>query len=135
MQAGKTQSSSGRLTFYFLWTSFKFRYSISEKKEAVLLTHTHRHIYMMSGFSFIEKECGKLWLTASATIQSTGYDINDLYKEAQSRWLKPAEVLFILQNYEKYQLTQQPVQQPTSNIIFDLVEFILFIENANNPIL
>lgn len=45
-----------------------------------------------------------------------GYDIEDLFKEAQSRWLKPAEVLFILQNHEKYQLTQEPPQRPTSKL-------------------
>ncbi|KAJ4710813.1 Calmodulin-binding transcription activator like [Melia azedarach] len=47
-----------------------------------------------------------------------GYDIEDLFKEAQSRWLKPAEVLFILQNHEKYQLTQEPPQRPTSGSVF-----------------
>ncbi|XP_030496224.2 calmodulin-binding transcription activator 4 isoform X2 [Cannabis sativa] len=44
----------------------------------------------------------------------SGYDINDLFQEAQSRWLKPAEVLFILQNHEKYKLTQEPPKKPTS---------------------
>jgi len=43
------------------------------------------------------------------------YDINDLHQEAQARWLKPAEVMYILQNHEKFQLTQEPPQQPTSN--------------------
>lgn len=44
------------------------------------------------------------------------YDINELYQEAQSRWLKPAEVFFILKNHEKYKLTQEAPNQPTSNI-------------------
>ncbi|XP_022725125.1 calmodulin-binding transcription activator 4-like isoform X2 [Durio zibethinus] len=48
----------------------------------------------------------------------SGYDINNLFREAQSRWLKPAEVLFILQNHEKYQLTQEPPQKPTSGSLF-----------------
>ncbi|KAJ7957540.1 Calmodulin-binding transcription activator 4 [Quillaja saponaria] len=47
-----------------------------------------------------------------------GYNINELYGEAQSRWLKPAEVLFILQNHEKYKITKEPPQQPTSGSLF-----------------
>ena len=54
-------------------------------------------------------------LTAVLRI-NTGYDINDLFREALTRWLKPAEVLFILQNHDKYQLTEEPPQQPTSNV-------------------
>ncbi|CAL5214048.1 unnamed protein product [Lathyrus oleraceus] len=46
------------------------------------------------------------------------YDINDLYQEAQRRWLKPAEVMYILQNNEKYQFTHEPPQQPTSGSLF-----------------
>ncbi|XP_047150004.1 calmodulin-binding transcription activator 4 isoform X1 [Vigna umbellata] len=46
------------------------------------------------------------------------YDINDLHQEAQARWLKPAEVMYILQNHEKFQLTQEPPQQPTSGSLF-----------------
>ncbi|KAM3753783.1 hypothetical protein ACB098_03G118500 [Castanea mollissima] len=48
----------------------------------------------------------------------SGYDINDLFREAPTRWLKPAEVLFILQNHEKYQLTEEPPQKPTSGSLF-----------------
>ncbi|XWS63886.1 hypothetical protein CRYUN_Cryun06bG0139700 [Craigia yunnanensis] len=48
----------------------------------------------------------------------SGYDINNLLQEAQARWLKPAEVLFILQNHEKYQLTQEPPQKPRSGSLF-----------------
>ncbi|KAK8579534.1 hypothetical protein V6N13_142731 [Hibiscus sabdariffa] len=47
-----------------------------------------------------------------------GYDIDNLFREAQSRWLKPAEVLFILQNHEKYQFEQQPPHKPTSGSLF-----------------
>ncbi|CAJ1938826.1 unnamed protein product [Sphenostylis stenocarpa] len=46
------------------------------------------------------------------------YDINDLHQEAQARWLKPAEVMYILQNHEKFQFTQEPPQQPTSGSLF-----------------
>ncbi|XP_061991511.1 calmodulin-binding transcription activator 4 isoform X1 [Rosa rugosa] len=48
----------------------------------------------------------------------SGYNINDLFQEAQSRWLKPAEVLFILQNHEKYKVTPEPPQQPVSGSLF-----------------
>ncbi|KAE9601125.1 putative transcription factor CG1-CAMTA family [Lupinus albus] len=44
------------------------------------------------------------------------YNINELYRIAQTRWLKPAEVMYILQNHEKYQFTEEAPQQPTSNI-------------------
>ncbi|XP_022881694.1 calmodulin-binding transcription activator 4-like isoform X2 [Olea europaea var. sylvestris] len=48
----------------------------------------------------------------------TGYDIKHLAREAQSRWLKPAEVLFILQNYEEHQLTHQVPQKPSSGSLY-----------------
>ncbi|XP_030527519.1 calmodulin-binding transcription activator 4 isoform X2 [Rhodamnia argentea] len=46
------------------------------------------------------------------------YSMNDLYQEAQYRWLKPAEVLYILQNHENCQLTQQPPQRPSGGSLF-----------------
>nr|XP_025691697.1 calmodulin-binding transcription activator 4 isoform X4 [Arachis hypogaea] len=46
------------------------------------------------------------------------YNIDDLFQEAQSRWLKPVEVMYILQNHDKYQFTQEPPQQPTSGSLF-----------------
>ncbi|KAK4716107.1 hypothetical protein R3W88_014445 [Solanum pinnatisectum] len=48
----------------------------------------------------------------------SGYDINDLVREAQIRWLKPAEVLFILRNYENRQLSSEPSQKPPSGSLF-----------------
>ncbi|KAL5760214.1 hypothetical protein ACOSP7_018715 [Xanthoceras sorbifolium] len=51
-------------------------------------------------------------------MMQAGYDIDNLFKEAQSRWLKPAEVLFILQNHEKYQITQEAPQKPTGGSVF-----------------
>lgn len=45
------------------------------------------------------------------------YDIEYLFQEAKRRWLKPAEVLFILQNHEKYELTQEPPQKPAGNLV------------------
>ncbi|XP_030459800.1 calmodulin-binding transcription activator 4 isoform X1 [Syzygium oleosum] len=49
---------------------------------------------------------------------SVGYSMDDLYQEAQYRWLKPAEVLYILQNHENCQITQQPRQRPSSGSLF-----------------
>ncbi|KAI7749162.1 hypothetical protein M8C21_028217, partial [Ambrosia artemisiifolia] len=46
------------------------------------------------------------------------YNINDLAQEAQIRWLKPGEVLFILQNFDEKQLTNEPVQKPPSGSLF-----------------
>ncbi|KAL6969247.1 hypothetical protein U1Q18_028971 [Sarracenia purpurea var. burkii] len=48
----------------------------------------------------------------------SGYNLNDLVQEAQSRWLKPAEVLFILQNYKEGQLTHKPPEKPASGSLF-----------------
>nr|TKR84534.1 calmodulin-binding family protein [Populus alba] len=47
-----------------------------------------------------------------------GYDINSLFEEAQTRWLKPAEVVFILHNHDKYQFTEKPPEKPTSGSLF-----------------
>ncbi|XP_055825330.1 calmodulin-binding transcription activator 4-like isoform X4 [Solanum dulcamara] len=48
----------------------------------------------------------------------SGYNINDLVREGLSRWLRPAEVLFILQNHEDHQLAHQPPQKPASGSMF-----------------
>ncbi|CAI0627342.1 unnamed protein product, partial [Linum tenue] len=48
----------------------------------------------------------------------SGYDINQLLQEAQSRWLKPVEVHFILQNSDKYQFTQEPPTKPSGGSLF-----------------
>ncbi|MCD9640170.1 hypothetical protein HAX54_025314 [Datura stramonium] len=48
----------------------------------------------------------------------SGYNINDLFREGRFRWLRPAEVLFILQNHEDQQLAHQPPQKPASGSIF-----------------
>ncbi|GKV17650.1 hypothetical protein SLEP1_g28124 [Rubroshorea leprosula] len=47
----------------------------------------------------------------------SGFDINKLFREAQTRWLKPAEVHFILQNHEKYQIIHEPPQKPSSGSV------------------
>ncbi|CAE5963250.1 unnamed protein product [Arabidopsis arenosa] len=46
------------------------------------------------------------------------YEISTLYQEARSRWLKPPEVLFILQNHERLTLTNTAPQRPTSGSLF-----------------
>ncbi|GMP82306.1 hypothetical protein CsSME_00036678 [Camellia sinensis var. sinensis] len=48
----------------------------------------------------------------------SGYNINELVQEAQRRWLKPAEVLFILQNYQEDQITNEPAKIPASGSLF-----------------
>ncbi|KAK9117573.1 hypothetical protein Sjap_016520 [Stephania japonica] len=52
------------------------------------------------------------------TTQSSGYDVNELYKEAQNRWLKPAEVFFILQDHENHKLTETPPLRPHGGSLF-----------------
>ncbi|MQL84433.1 hypothetical protein Taro_016936, partial [Colocasia esculenta] len=47
-----------------------------------------------------------------------GFDIRQLYRDAQSRWLKPSEVLFILQNHEKFPIAPQPPDKPPSGSLF-----------------
>nr|XP_009412758.1 PREDICTED: calmodulin-binding transcription activator 4 isoform X1 [Musa acuminata subsp. malaccensis] len=47
-----------------------------------------------------------------------GFDINKLSEEAQSRWLKPVEVLYILQKHESFKITQKPPQKPPSGSLF-----------------
>ncbi|KAI3728407.1 hypothetical protein L6452_17042 [Arctium lappa] len=49
---------------------------------------------------------------------TSGYHIRDLVEEAQVRWLKPGEVLFILQSFEEKQLTHEPPQKPPSGSLF-----------------
>ncbi|KAG5521817.1 hypothetical protein RHGRI_034144 [Rhododendron griersonianum] len=58
----------------------------------------------------------KLYMTA-ILYSISGYNIDDLVREAQIRWLKPAEVLFILHNYKEDQLTHRPLQKPASRLL------------------
>ncbi|KAL3352234.1 hypothetical protein AABB24_020344 [Solanum stoloniferum] len=48
----------------------------------------------------------------------SGYNINDLVREGHFRWLRPAEVLFILQSHDDHQLAHQPPQKPASGSMF-----------------
>lgn len=59
-----------------------------------------------------------LWLLSDPI---SGYNLHDLVQEAQTRWLKPAEVLFILQNHTEDQLTHEPARKPTSNLLFGCI--------------
>ncbi|GAB2220377.1 hypothetical protein Drorol1_Dr00008026 [Drosera rotundifolia] len=47
-----------------------------------------------------------------------GYDTGQLVQEAQTRWLKPAEVFFILKNHESHHITQEAPQKPPSGSLF-----------------
>lgn len=51
-------------------------------------------------------------------MMTSGYNITELVREAHIRWLKPGEVLFILQNFEENQLTHEPPQKPPSGSLF-----------------
>ncbi|KAI3733330.1 hypothetical protein L6452_12773 [Arctium lappa] len=51
-------------------------------------------------------------------MMTSGYNIMDLIQEAHIRWLKPGEVLFILQHFEESQLTHEPPQKPPSGSLF-----------------
>ncbi|XP_073013041.1 calmodulin-binding transcription activator 4 isoform X3 [Typha latifolia] len=47
-----------------------------------------------------------------------GFDIDFLRREAQKRWLKPSEILYILQNHERYPITSQAPDRPPSGSLF-----------------
>ncbi|KAL8106479.1 calmodulin-binding transcription activator 4-like isoform X2 [Apium graveolens] len=49
---------------------------------------------------------------------NSGYNLSELVQEAQHRWLKPPEVLFILKNYEDTQITNKPLQKPPAGSLF-----------------
>ncbi|KAI3817438.1 hypothetical protein L1987_11228 [Smallanthus sonchifolius] len=51
-------------------------------------------------------------------MMTSGYNIIDLVQEAQIRWLKPGEVLYMMQNFDEKQLTNEPVQKPPSGSLF-----------------
>lgn len=46
------------------------------------------------------------------------FDYNKLLRDAQIRWLKPAEIQYILQNHERYPIAQATPQQPPSGSVF-----------------
>ncbi|RDY11839.1 Calmodulin-binding transcription activator 4, partial [Mucuna pruriens] len=46
------------------------------------------------------------------------YSIDNLIEEAKKRWLKPVEVLYILQNHDKWEFTHQPPHQPAGGSLF-----------------
>ncbi|CAN1813153.1 Calmodulin-binding transcription activator 2, partial [Linum perenne] len=57
-------------------------------------------------------------------------DIQQLFIEAQHRWLRPAEICEILRNYEKFHISTEPPNKPASKIIQtceDLLETLLCI--------
>lgn len=52
------------------------------------------------------------------------YELSTLQQEAKTRWLKPPEVHFILQNHERYNLNHEAPQKPPSK--FDFAFFRLY---------
>ncbi|WVZ67616.1 hypothetical protein U9M48_016668 [Paspalum notatum var. saurae] len=50
--------------------------------------------------------------------QQQGLDIHKLQQVVKTRWLKPQEVLQILQNHELFMITQKPPQKPPSGSWF-----------------
>ncbi|XP_002446301.2 calmodulin-binding transcription activator 4 [Sorghum bicolor] len=49
---------------------------------------------------------------------SQSFDINVLREEARSRWLKPSEVYYILQNHERFPITHEAPKKPPSGSLF-----------------
>ncbi|XP_031270940.1 calmodulin-binding transcription activator 2-like [Pistacia vera] len=45
-------------------------------------------------------------------------DIQQLQMEAQHRWLRPAEISEILWNYQKFQISSEPPNRPSSGSLF-----------------
>ncbi|KAJ0988825.1 hypothetical protein J5N97_007181 [Dioscorea zingiberensis] len=48
----------------------------------------------------------------------SGFDIHKLRQEAHIRWLKPPEVLFILQNHDSFQFTHAAPKTPPNGALF-----------------
>ncbi|PKA56951.1 Calmodulin-binding transcription activator 4 [Apostasia shenzhenica] len=48
------------------------------------------------------------------SMMQPAFDYDKLLQEAQSRWLKSSEVLFILQNYRSFPIEQEPPKKPPS---------------------
>eukprot|EP01018_Ginkgo_biloba_P003802 Gb_04014 [translate_table: standard] len=46
------------------------------------------------------------------------FDFTELVREAPTRWLRPVEVLFILQNYQNFKLSPDPPNKPPSGSLF-----------------
>ncbi|CAN6270445.1 unnamed protein product [Urochloa humidicola] len=46
------------------------------------------------------------------------FDINVLHEEARTRWLKPSEVYYILQNHERFPITHEAPKKPPSGSLF-----------------
>jgi hypothetical protein len=53
-------------------------------------------------------------------------DFQQLQFEAQHRWLRPAEILEILRNYQMFQITPEPPSRPPS-MISDYFMFSLLV--------
>lgn len=87
---------------------------------------------MQSG-EFLNKQKKKklsTWMTKGSIfclfLVNLEYEIRTLNQEAQTRWLKPPEVYFILKNHERYELTHKAPHKPTSKFDFGLSFFTCF---------
>lgn len=60
-------------------------------------------------FISLVNRCCCLWFYCS------GLDIDKLQQVVKTRWLKPQEVLKILQNHELFTISHKPPQKPQSN--------------------
>ncbi|XP_042379045.1 calmodulin-binding transcription activator 2-like isoform X1 [Zingiber officinale] len=49
---------------------------------------------------------------------NTSFDIEQLLVEAQHRWLRPAEICELLQNYKKFRIAPEPPNKPPSGSLF-----------------
>lgn len=72
------------------------------------------HHFIVISFFFPFHLVQKYIYCTSNQFDSSGYNLGHLVQQAQTRWLKPPEVLFILHNYEDHQLTDKPPQNPPS---------------------
>ncbi|CAB4294611.1 unnamed protein product [Prunus armeniaca] len=86
------------------------------EKRAHLVVLVDANEHKSNAFSAVRGQV--LIFRQSLNMMQSGYNINDLFQEAQTRWLKPAEVLYILQNHEKFKLAPEPPQQPSSGSLF-----------------
>ncbi|KAK8656459.1 hypothetical protein V6N13_098409 [Hibiscus sabdariffa] len=58
------------------------------------------------------------WLKLAWGCLAPRLDIEQILLEAQHRWLRPAEICEILQNYQKFQITSEPPTRPPSGSLF-----------------
>ncbi|RYR38516.1 hypothetical protein Ahy_A09g043553 [Arachis hypogaea] len=45
------------------------------------------------------------------------YQLGEILREAEHRWLRPAEISEILRNYQRFELTPDPPVRPPGNLL------------------